>query len=793
MTRAGQPITIYNKPVGYEVIEGQKSLFNTKGVFRGLLLGVKQGGVNKQVNKEGNAIGAMQAFLARHKNAKAEEIKIEEGGKTPRGQILYTRIPGCRQKYKTLKSGELWSLMTVNYETGRPNEVLTINAKKEAEFKKKLAWVLNKPESQNKLEYRTPYFPLANKRLFRPFGKADYIFFNEAKIVSNQDMEPFRSIDHPGEAENYKSRLGRVDMHSMNYYAPLQAYQGYSSKEGSSPTYALKVRDQFWEKQHDETEFLNSSAQIDELLGNLVNQHYPSNHLTPVQRGLMIQKIREDFIYDVHGTHSRLGRIGGPYQNSHSEKGSILEFGRNPLRGNRYIRFNKNGVPVQNEIPPCLQKVLLMMYTPTGDGGAVFNYDTDPEKFMHDLRHKLKIHETDRQYMMGHGRKVLAIRVALNFLSHEISAIKLDEPGLSPEEKETRETKWRDLCELKDAVFRGSGDMKNTLRKGESGYVAFANSARKGNIPDLRDSNGETMKIDKPPENKAFKEKLVKGLYDMCKYYTYYEDLFGWQFREKAVSMVHQNLQNKTFDRDVPRIVGINAAVLAFESMNRLSVRLKFITESLGRDTDAYGYMRFIKDKVAAGDFAGVKDMLKRYKGYMMAGIGIEPHFPRTKMMYLHADNIMWEREVFGPPRHYYRGENQGIFTGNYPSARMGARGGAVMGNKLAGAIREYGKYLKAASEEMEAKNTTSAYETNALRDVTKCIQSAAKEMATQFLDEHEYAFKAIKDSDMKIIYRDIYKEFCAFLQMIANVTGILANSPARVYGPGSDKNEIMK
>ncbi len=788
MTRSGPPIIIHSVPLQYNVIEGKKSLHQTRGLFFQSKRLVKQGGLNNIVNREAHAVGSLNPFLSKHGTLKPEHIEITPGAKSLRGDHFLIKLKGHSQPYKLVKQDNLYALQTVRYLDNKPHQVLTIRANDDNEFKQKLSWICTKPETQGKLEFRTSYLPLLNKTLFRPFGSGQYVHLNDQKVIGNYAIQEFHEVGYAGQPENYQSALGSADHHQINHYCPLNGYHGYSRKEGA-PLDNKQVVDKFWTKLHAQTEFLSSSAVIDELLGNVVNMHFVGRTLSPTQRGHMIQKMREDYIYNLHGNGTKNGRGRDQSSDSHSSYGKRFEFGRNPLRGNRYIRFNKNGLPEYNTLPPGLEETLMMMYRPTADGGYVCKYDDDPEKFMTSLRDRLKIHETDRQYMMAHGRKALAIRVAFNQLNEEISKVKLNDPKASKEENQKQAEKWCDLSELKDSLFVGAGDLKSVLRKGNSGYVAMSKAVKEGGVFIPKDGAGGVETDLTPPTPQEFTEKLTKGLYDIAENYASYEDYFGWQFREKSGSEVFKDLKEKTFSRNIPRSVAAATTVMIFESTDKLSRRLKFIAESLGRDTNAHGYMKMFADKLTKGDLKGLQEIVNRYKSYALEGVSTENLFKRTKFQYVQGEGLMWEREVFPVPKHYYQGENNGFFNGNYPAGRMAVRGGEVLGRKFSGLMREFGKYMHKASEEMRSKNLTSAYETDTIKEMSGAMQKAAKEMSTKFISNYEWAFNAISDADMKIVYNDIYKEFYAYLQMMCNAAALLATCPDRNLGVAATKN----
>jgi hypothetical protein len=579
MTRSGPPIIIHSVPLQYDPIEGRKSLHQNRSALFLAKQAVKQFGLKEPVNREASAVGSLNPFLSKHANAKPENIEISPGGNALRGQGFLVKIKGHSHPYKMVKQGEAYALQTVRYLDRKPHQILTIKAKDDTEFKQKLSWTLSKPETQSKLEYRTAYVPLFNKKLFKPFGSSEYVYLNDSKVIGNYAIQQFHEVGYAGQPENYQSALGSADHHQINHYCPLNGYHGYSRKDGG-PLDNKQVTDRFWTKLHAQTEFLHSSAVVDELLGNVVNMHFVGRTLTPVQRGHMIQKMREDYIYNIHGNGTKNSRGRDQSSDSHGTFGKRFEFGRNPLRGNRYIRFNQNGLPEANTLPPCLEETLMMMYRPTADGNYVLKYDENPDNFMNTLRDRLKIHETDRQYMMAHGRKALAIRVAFNQLNEEISKIKLDDPRVSKEENRKRADKWRDLSELKDELFVGAGDLKSVLRRGNSGYVAASKAISGGDIPVPKDGAGAAETDLTPPTPQEFTEKLTKGLYDVAENYTFYEDYFGWQFREKSGCEVFKDLKEKTFNRNIPRTVAAATTVMIFESTDKISRRLKFIADS---------------------------------------------------------------------------------------------------------------------------------------------------------------------------------------------------------------------
>jgi hypothetical protein len=92
------------------------------------------------------------------------------------------------------------------------------------------------------------------------------------------------------------------------------------------------------------------------------------------------------------------------------------------------------------------------------------------------------------------------------------------------------------------------------------------------------------------------------------------------------------------------------------------------------------------------------------------------------------------------------------------------------------------GTHLKKIQTEMKQKNITDMYETKALKEFDILLRDTAKDMATDYLHDKRTTFSVLSPKESKRLHFEIQKKIYHFLQLNANVAGLLANAPEIVY-----------
>ncbi len=787
--RLGRPVNQRNYPSRYNPIRGRRSIGDHVGPFKSTaralgisaLLGYDPKGesgimINNPVSRSMDGLRIISEFLQRFNNKKPSDYKIT----TENGHHYITLGDDLSAKHKFIKKNNHYYLITKkdyhpNHRNKNNNSIpIKIKASNDTEFKEKIGWILGNPVSRAKLDYHVPALPLPTQDIVNP-GHGTYIDFNEDKVVGNFQMQEFNTIGNPGMAEAFDSDIGSVDMHTINYFSRTKSYQGYSSLTESPK----QIDDKFGSRILGMNEYLLSSNIVDELLGNIVNMFYAGKNLSPEHRAQVVRNVREDFIFNLYGNGSRNSRVNqetadlfaspSKFQNFFSQ----LSFGANPNRGGRYWR----------NIPPALGQVIELMYHPKGDGGIDDIYDKDPERYLKNLR-SLKMTAADRQFIGSYGRKILGIHIALKFIKHDLSFIKIDGDNVSPKDIK----KWRDLTKIHDELFESTGDLKDFLRHNASGFVQVTDSVKNHTIPDIKTTMG--IDTDKPISKQVYKETAKKTLYPLLLNYTQFENFMGWHTRERGSSILYNTFKTQVFEREIPDIVAGAATVMMLEGLDKISRRLKFIDEVVGRDANLRGIATQIGNKVQQGDIEGAYALFTRQIKRTNHILNYEELFPASKYQSFQTEGLLWEQEVFKPIVRDYQSENQNFFMGNHLSVYAIEKNGKILTAKLVEAIKMQARLIQNIQKEMQDTGIKSPYDTKAMFTLSEYMRNAAKDIAISFMHDHRTYFANLTPEETEKVFRDVLKETYGLQELIGNVASVLATGSENAYGFKSYKSQ---
>lgn len=776
--RLGRPVNQRNYPERYNPIQGRRSLLDNVGLFKKMARGLGLGGTfgydtenllgNQPINKSLDSLRFISGFLKKFNNKTANEYQIT----SENGKNYITIGDDLMAKHKFVKTKNHYYLITKkdyhpNSKDSSSNDNLRIKIKASDDnvFKEKLGWILNNPTTRAKLDYKT--------NILNPMS-GTYIDLNEDKVIGNFRLKEFQNIGNAGQAEAFDSEIGSVDIHRINNFVRSKSYQGYSSLKDTPKV----INDKFWARVHGMNEYLLSGNVVDELLGNVVNMFHRNNDVSPEHRAQVIRNIREDFIFNLHGdgsrnsTANRVDKDGFASPSKYQNFFSQFLFATNPNRGGRFWR---------RDIPPSLTQVMGLMYKPRGDGEIEHIYDKDPKEYLKNLR-RLKITIADRQFIGAYGRKILGIFLALKFIKHDLSLIKLDDKNTSPE----MQKKWRDLTQIHDELFESAGDLKDFLRHNASGFAQVTDSVKNHVIPDIKTSYG--FDSDKTITKQNYKDVAKKTLYPLMLNYTQFENFMGWHTRERGSSILYNTLKTQIFEREVPDIVAGAATVMLLEGLDKISRRLKFLDEVVGRDSTLHGIVTQISNKAKQGDIDGAYTLFNRQIKRATSILNYEAIFPKTRLYTLQTDGLLWDKEIFKPNVREYFPENKNFFIGDQLSINAIERNGKILTAKLVEAIKMQARLIKNIQQEMTEKNVTSPYETQAMLKLSEYTRAASKEIALSFMEDHKEYFIALSDEDSHKVIHDVLKETNGLQELIGNVASVLATGKAAVYGTGNEQ-----
>jgi|GEM_PF-3466616 len=776
-----RPVNQQQYSLRYNPVIGRRSVQEHNGPFKALArkaglgsaLGYDPKGqsaflAEKPIEKSFDTIKNIAQFLNRYHTKTQDDIVIEQDytGKE------YLKFKGDDhfkydiKKYETKNSPDYYEVRLLK-DYRKPKKflkkddfiTLKIGAQDTDKLKEKLEWILQNPVSQAKLDYQHPKF----------MGKK-YINFNENKVVANHDIQAFKSIGNPGVKEGYDSDIGGTDMHQVNYFGPRVSYQGYSGLENPKKP-IKKVKDHFWGRIHGMHTHMLSSNVVDELVGNLVNMHYAKRGISPEARAQQVQNIREDFIFNISGNGSRNGRLledPSDIFDSPSKFQSFLSqfhLAANPNRGGRIWR----------DIPPSLSQTIALMYHPKGDGTVESHYDKNPEHYLKNLE-KLKITVADKQFMTAHGRKILGIYIALKFIKHDLSQLKIDENSTQAEIK-----KWADLTKIHDDLFESTGDLKDYLRHDSSGFAQVRHSVVKHNIPTIKDSLG--VDTTQPASKEQYTHIAEKTLYPLMLNYTQFESYLGLSRKIKGSTVLYNTLKSQIFDREIPDIVAGSATVMLLEGIDKISKRLKSIDEIVGQDANLKGVIAQFTHKVKQGDIDGATELFGRQTKRMFNMLDFEALFPKKPFQILQTEGLLWHKEVMKPIAPEYYTRNKNVFPGQYAPVYMIEKNGEILSAKLVEAIKTQARLIENVQKEMQENTVKSPYDTKAMQTLSANMQEASMHIAQKFIKDHKDFFMALPRQQQQNIINDVYKETYALQSLIGNVACVLATADEAAYG----------
>lgn len=782
--RLGRPVNQRHYPAKYNPILGRRSVLDNEGIFKNTAralgisdkIGYDDKGLNgillnKPVYRSFDGVRLIAGFLNKFNNKNQKDYHItHENGRH------YLKIGDISSgKHRFVKTKNYYYLFTkkdykpTSNEKNNTNIALRIKAKNDDEFKQKLNWILCNPVSRAKLEYHVPKAPFIGS-----LPNSKFIDFNEDKAIGSFQMQEFKTIGDPALQEAFTSDVGGIDAHEINYFVRSKSYQGYSSLENPDKPLPKNINDKFSDRIHGMNEHILSSNRVHELLGNIVNMFYAGKNISPEHRAQVVTRMRDDFVFNLFGNGTRNSR-------AHQESADLFAsptkyqhffaqflFATNPNHGGRFWRASN--------IPPALSQVIEKMYIPKGNGDVECKYDKNPKEFLDNIRN-FKVGIADRQFLGSYGRKILATYMALKFIKHELSFIKINDKNTSAKDIQ----KWKDLTELHDELFEAAGDLKDFLRHDSSGFSQVTDSVKKQDIPNIKETIGIDCKNQISKE--LYQDTAKKTLYPLMLNYTQFENFMGWRNFERGSSMLYNTLKTQIFERDVPDIVAGSATVMLLDGLDKISRRLKFIDEAIGRDAKLKGIFTQFKNKLKQGNIEGAYDMFKRHITRTTYILNYDTLFPNPKYHALQTEGLLWNKEIFRPIIRDYQAENQNFFVGNHLAASAIEKNGRILTAKLIEAIKMQARLIKNIQNEMKEKSIQSPYDTQSMRVLSDYMRGASKEIAINFMHDHKTYFAGLTDEETEKLFRDVLKETYGLQELIGNVASLLATGDEHAYG----------
>lgn len=800
MVRESTVVTLRNNPRRYNVLYGREYLQKDVGAFTILKRAINQGGLVTHEPRTMNAIGEISEFLYKNKNKKIDDITIINADDRPNlFKLLYKyktlRIDGDDHDYKLYTRGNDYHLW-IPSRNRLVYRHLHIKAGDAIAFKQKLHSLLNDVTTQAKLEfYKSNIMPgLANIHI--PGAPTHTIFLDESRLTSAYSENAYTPIGIDGKIEQFDSQLGSVDHKQMTYFAPLTTFEGYS-RQKKKP---VKIQDETWIKSHEAAQYVNASNDCAELLETIIAQTYSGQTINPKLTAQMITRLKEDFIHNLYG----FGTL-----NVHSKGQALLPFGDTPKRW-QGVNDPLRGGRVWHEHAPSNQEIASIMYVPQIDGTAKLRFDTDkPEdkKILRSLIERLKIYPKDRQYMMNYARKALGIKIAMKFIQEELAQIRLDDPIISPMQKQHNRKKWQELTFIKDQLFNNAGDLRDSLRKGNVGFSAYAVAVGATNLPPLKKNPG--FYSEGIPNKEGFAKAATAGLGDITENYPYFENIWGWQGREYLAGSINKILTQQLFNHKVPQIVADNAVIMLLETIDRTGRRLKLFNDLYDRDASLSSLSKKFINRLGRADFIGANDTLRRQKKRWKQLFKGKQDFSDTavKRLALQGEGVMFEGEVFPTDKGDYMGDNNGLlYASNLSSNNLIAgydgfmhhlhwRETDKMASKFLPTMIDLARFMKAhqadvlyhqqykllnqsnADHKKAAQTLEHIYKSPMMLELDNAIKAAAHEMALNYFEKNKEVFNDGPDADLKLLFNHVKIEFTNVLQMLANVVAMTARN----------------
>jgi hypothetical protein len=795
MVRNSTVIALKNNPRRYNVIYGRKELNRDVGAGTIVKRAFHQAGLNKYVPRTANAIGEISDFLKYNKEKKEVDFDIKSiNPKNNIHKINYDFkklvIEGDPTQYKLYANKEDYYLW-IPVEGFGNNRCLHIKAQSDDDFKSKLEKLFNNSATRAKLDFIVSNFPVGLPNILRPGMPRHEIFLDEERLTGAYQQNTYRAIGIDGDLEQFDSKLGSIDRKQMSFFAPLTSFEGYSGREEKP----LIVRDDTWMKSHEANQFVNASNDCRELLETIIAQTYSGQKLDPKFSAEMCVRLREDFIHNIYGFHTLNTHTKGqtllPYQDTPKR----WELHNDPLRGGRFWEDHA----------PSSQEIAMLVYAPQIDGSAKLrcatDNDADKETFR-SLIDILKIKPKDRQYMMNYARKALGIKIAMKFMQEELAKIKLDDPVLSEEEKTKQQKIWQELAYVKDQLFNNSGDLRDSLRKRNIGFSAYAEGVGLFQIPKLKQSNYYNINV--MPDKEKFIKDATEGLGQIAENYPYFQNIYGVHGVTYMGNALQKNCIEKIFNRKVPKSVAEQGAIMLLETISGTGTRLKLFNEVYDKDASLGGLTKKLYTRVSRGDFSNAGDIVKRQKKRVKQLFQGKQDRSDTgvKRLALQGEGVMFEEEVFGNYTGSYAGDNNGLVSSSHLSDHDALRGfedfmchfswkeydkvvgqilptmvdfARFMRTQQARLIHDNQQELLSASPTKRKEILKKVYQSPEMLTLDTYIKAAAHKMALGYFEKNKHTLNDGADEDLRILFKQVKIEYINLLQMTANVTAMIA------------------
>ncbi|MFT6073074.1 MAG: hypothetical protein ACJAXL_001626, partial [Alphaproteobacteria bacterium] len=695
------PISVKNLPSRYNVLYQKSSLEDDVGAIKIAGRAIRNLGLNKHVARAPNTLGEIGHFLSRHENSKIEDLAIIDIKKPPNLFTLTTKaktlhFPKTNDYYhlyqdKNKSQYYLW----VPAHSRNTHTMIRIKANSDNECQKKIFDILSTDTSRAKLECQTTQHIYGKL----PFLPGHEIFYNEHKMTGNLKEHGFDRIGDHYNHSAFDTKIGAVDQNQLAYYFPSDNLKNYSNRADN----VLNVKDDTFNKLHASSVFADSGTEIDEIVGNIVLQTYAGKKPEPEYVAQMSKKIKDDYIYDTYGIDSRGGKARqSPFpfvKIKAGQFGSRYQFANDPFGGGRFWQ----------DQPMSHTELVRTLYQPQSDGTTKFLYDRDPEKFMQ-LADKMTIKKVDRQYLMSYGRKAIGARIAINFIQDELMKINLDDPKLSPEQKDKAKIKQLDLIRFQSKLFDSLGDLKDSFRKSGVGFAAYARAVGQEDIPDIKEDQALNRVTQGIPSKEGFVKSANTALGDYVENYAYFEEFWGWQGREYVGRFLFNLFKNELFDAEVPDIVADNAVGMLAGIVDRSSRRMKSFSEFYLKDADLASNAKTFIERAKRLDLGGLSEIMRLQKSNINEFFEGRKSYARTnvKRMILQNEGVSHDKEIWPTYNLKYQGNQRGRFNANIFAHVASWKKAEKTSGDLRPLLIDIARFMKAHQKSLQLKGVKS-------------------------------------------------------------------------------------
>lgn len=781
MPRLQTPLTIKNYSSRYDVLRQKKSLIEDVGAIKVAGRAVWNFGVNSPVPREPNTLAEIGHFLSKHDGTAKDKIEIHDLNKpsnflNPRTKAKTLFFATTKDYYHLYKDN-----LTQQYYLWIPDhkhqryKMLRIKAGDDKTFKDKIHLILNNDSARAKLQCKTVNHILGKM----PFIPGTEIFFNENMITGDYTQNAYNRIGDHYYHDAFDTKIGSVDEQQIAYYLPFQKFQNYSNRIDK----ALKVKDETWAKMHAGATFVDAGNEIDEIVGNIILQTYAGKKLDPEAIALMGKKIKDDYIYDTYGEHSRYAKIRRsaiPFLKLKPGKyGTAWQFGNNIFKGNRGWQT----------APMSHYELVTALYEPQADGSARFLYDKDPEAFMK-LAKRFEINKMDRQYLLSYGRKAIGARILLNYVMDELIKIDINDPKLSPQEVDKLKAKQIDLIRFHGKVFHALGDLKDSFRKSCMGFSAYARAVGQEALPEIKKDPQLNRQTEGVPSLKGFVNSATTALSDYVENNAYFENFWGWQGREYIGRALFDLFKLKIFDKEVPDIVADNAVTILASTVNRTSRRIKSQSEYYLKDANLASNAKTFIERAKRLDFDGLTEIIKQQKININELFEGRKSYARTnvKRMVMQNEGVSYGREIW-PSMNIklrYKGGERGKWNANFIAHIVSWKKGEKVAGDLVPLVVDVARIMKSHQKSLQIKGIKPkimnnyqkndfVYQTPEMSELHQYIRQSVDVLTLEYFKRNKDVFSTSPKKDLLVLYRQIKKEYMNVLNTIVNVVAMVA------------------